>query len=510
MPKKDKKCPNCGQIIKENEEYCPNCHLFVPENSGDETDKLENSDDNHDVVFHHRIRPSSAQDEETIQNNQNDDSSNNTADVRENEESATKSVSESLDEEQHFDSEISEETESDTVTNSQQKSDSKEKNVPKISQDTVSNAQPIKRQMPRKSKKTLYILSAAVVLIGGGGYAYSSYQKSQEQKVTAQMVASANTDVKSLFLNSEHTFLKKGITKSDFNKAKDALDKIKTQSEFNDMNKLYEQAESIFNNQNDINDLFKKTVLDADNLSLDGAYVKTADATGLKNLDSKDNSAFNKLFNEALTEANKQKELLTKAQNAVAAVFKNNKVTDDATIDKYDSAIDAVKSVKDPDIQKTLNNQLDQVKKSLDEKAMETQKAEEQRKKDAEAANNNQSRSQTNDTVNNSQGARQNGVPSTNGKWGNRQDANIDLSNPAWGWNPGVQDKFINTVVSRGYVVPGGYSLVPKFIENGDGYYDLYATTNSRIFPNSKPEEFPIYVVTVNVKTGWFRGNGPR
>ena len=86
---------------------------------------------------------------------------------------------------------------------------------------------------------------------------------------------------------------------------------------------------------------------------------------------------------------------------------------------------------------------------------------------------------------------------------------NIDYNDAAWGWAPGVQEKVIAEVISRGYVVEGGYTLVPKYIENGEGFYDLYATTNSKIFPKSKPEEFPLYVVTINAKTGWFKGNGP-
>ncbi len=82
-------------------------------------------------------------------------------------------------------------------------------------------------------------------------------------------------------------------------------------------------------------------------------------------------------------------------------------------------------------------------------------------------------------------------------------------SDPAWAWNPGIKEDVISEVISRGYVVDGGYSLVPKYIENGEGFYDLYATTNSKLFPNSKASEFPLYVVTINAKTGWFKGNGP-
>ncbi|WP_233407675.1 cell division site-positioning protein MapZ family protein, partial [Escherichia coli] len=44
-----------------------------------------------------------------------------------------------------------------------------------------------------------------------------------------------------------------------------------------------------------------------------------------------------------------------------------------------------------------------------------------------------------------------------------------DSSNPAWTWAPGVKEKVLDTVIARGYVVPGGYSLEPAKIVNGEG-----------------------------------------
>ncbi|MGT9066337.1 cell division site-positioning protein MapZ family protein, partial [Enterococcus faecalis] len=53
-----------------------------------------------------------------------------------------------------------------------------------------------------------------------------------------------------------------------------------------------------------------------------------------------------------------------------------------------------------------------------------------------------------------------------------------DSSNPAWTWAPGVKEKVLDTVIARGYVVPGGYSLEPAKIVNGEGYYNRDATNN--------------------------------
>ena len=83
------------------------------------------------------------------------------------------------------------------------------------------------------------------------------------------------------------------------------------------------------------------------------------------------------------------------------------------------------------------------------------------------------------------------------------------MNNPGWAWAPGVYDRVINTVISRGYVVSGGFYLQPARIENGEGYYHLYATSNqSSLLSGMSESAMPFYLVTINAKTGYFRGNG--
>lgn len=84
-----------------------------------------------------------------------------------------------------------------------------------------------------------------------------------------------------------------------------------------------------------------------------------------------------------------------------------------------------------------------------------------------------------------------------------------DSSNPAWTWSSGVLDQVIATCIERGYIVEGGYKLERVRIENGEGYYNLYATTNQApLTANYKAKDLPLYLVTINCKTGYFRGNG--
>ncbi|WEG72964.1 cell division site-positioning protein MapZ family protein [Vagococcus intermedius] len=78
-----------------------------------------------------------------------------------------------------------------------------------------------------------------------------------------------------------------------------------------------------------------------------------------------------------------------------------------------------------------------------------------------------------------------------------------------WSWAPGIQEKVINECLSRGYMTEGGYELRQREIVNGEAYYDLYATnTDSPLLRKRNPKDVPIYLVTINAKTGWFKGDG--
>ncbi|MGX6994076.1 cell division site-positioning protein MapZ family protein [Vagococcus penaei] len=552
----EKKCPNCGHVFNKNDDFCPNCDLFIPEsenqlNKGNVSDESQNNqstdnkqiiqpDTDEPILFKHRIRDESPNDSQPVNNLpedslKNDNQDANTAkeqkemdvvqettstisnvpngDIIKTEETTSTQLSDKTDTifeqsttitTEKSDKQTTHSTDSGLITPGATTGDGNNNDTPPKNSNSSR-----RNQLPpsKKSKKGLLTIAVLLVLIASGGVMYNNHQKNIEQEQATQLIATAETAVKSLFLNSEHVFLKENMTKNDLTKAQTDLNKIKNQSNYNDLNRLFETAEATFNRQTELNDLFKEPVLNGQTLSLDDAYVKNADNTALKQIDGSKVTAFDQLFNEGLSEAIAQKETLNTAQTAIEKVYKNNKVTDTATTELYEAAVNAIKPIKDPDIKKEYTTQLDAVKKALDEKAETAKKQEQEREKDLAS---NQQTDSNQGTTANSQTPKQNGVPSTyGGRWGERQDGQIDLSNSAWAWNPGVQEKFISTVISRGYVANGGYSLVPKFIENGDGYYDLYATTTSRLFPNSKPEEFPIYVVTVNAKTGWFRGNGP-
>lgn len=74
----------------------------------------------------------------------------------------------------------------------------------------------------------------------------------------------------------------------------------------------------------------------------------------------------------------------------------------------------------------------------------------------------------------------------------------IDTPSAAWVWGVGVQERFIQTVIERGYITANsGFGFVPINIVNGEGYYSLVDANGN-------------FIVIVNAQTGWFMGHGGR
>ena len=74
----------------------------------------------------------------------------------------------------------------------------------------------------------------------------------------------------------------------------------------------------------------------------------------------------------------------------------------------------------------------------------------------------------------------------------------IEEKNNPLAWNPGIKDAFEKDMIEKGYVAPDGdFIYRGGYIGgDGDGYYALY--TNN--------EYGEVYIVVVNVKTGWYHG----
>lgn len=505
MTKQIKKCPNCGHIFKDGEEYCPNCDLFIP------IDQQKNNSDtptfNDEPVKKHVTASTESYHNEptfkhrgkTVEQLKADD------DFDASTEEDVPSIIDSTDEqdvsisitedqtdlESDSDVEESNETEHDPIIDTEMS----------IPSPTKENELTNNKTPKKTSKKGVVGLVVALVVIVGGLFYFNYHQKQVEADKIAELTSTAEFDLNSLYSNSDHVFLKENISQSDIDKAKKSVDALKGKAEFDDLKKKMDEIETQYNRLVSINKLFKTPIISGEHLD-NKAYLKAQEKVSLTKSDPEENG-FDILFNKALLEASSQYDINEKAIVALNTVYKDNKVEQSVTKEQYAAAEKAVTAVKDPELKQQQQDILDKVKSYLDEKAKkEAEVAEKEKQQQAELAQ------QAKDNTPKLPATPSTGSNQT-GRWGNRQDATIDLSSDAWSWSAGVQDKVINEVINRGYVAPGGYTLVPKYVENGEGFYDLYATTNSKIFPKSKPEEFPLYVVTINCKTGWFKGNGP-
>ncbi|MGO3727601.1 MAG: cell division site-positioning protein MapZ family protein, partial [Enterococcus viikkiensis] len=198
---------------------------------------------------------------------------------------------------------------------------------------------------------------------------------------------------------------------------------------------------------------------------------------------------FNTLMNQAVANAKDQYAKIETAKQKADALLKDGNVIASVNREQYNAANDAVKAVANQALVQTQKDELTKVdqtlkkkeKKAADEKAAAEKAAQEKAEQEKAAQNQKPSSSQAGDT-----------------------------SSAAYAWAPGVKEKVIQTCISRGYIVEGGYSLEPVKVENGEGYYNLYATSNRASLTKGYTDaDLPMYLVTINCKTGWFKGNGP-
>ncbi len=551
LTKELNKCPNCGHQFKDGEEYCPNCDLFIPvsdqtdaDNTFDpnqtkqfktfkeiETTKNETEQPTEYLFKHRNIKADSideseekpvSQPETTIEEVPSEpvvETPSEKEDIITSEKTPDTEMVEdkelSVESEETIDLDATvpldfdeEDLSNDPIPSTQTiepttpKEDDIEGSVSKPLETSISSRQATNEPKKKTTRNAVIGLSAAALLAIGGFTVYSSQQKKAVEKDRIALVDTTKNAIDSLFSSKDQVFLKDGLSKADFDLANKDLEKLKGKEGYDQLKESYDEAEAKFNKQQGLNDLFKSPIIKGKTLESD-VYVKNSDNMSLTRIEE-EKDGFDILFNKAFDEAKKQKDALKKVEDKIAVVYKDDSVVKSATREQLDEAQSLVKEIPDEEVQKEFLSEL----KKVDTFIAESEKS----KKEAEALALEAQQNATppaaqNNT--NTQGNTQYNNPGTNNRWGNRQDAVIDYNDPAWAWNPGIQEKVMTEVINRGYVVEGGYTLVPKYIENGEGYYDLYATTNSKIFPKSKPEEFPLYVVTINVKTGWFKGNGP-
>ena len=335
-----------------------------------------------------------------------------------------------------------------------------------------------------------------------------------------QQMEELHEKLAAFYTDDHHQFIRADMIHQDLSKLKNDLSSLKNEKGYSELETTYQDIQSKIRDIQKVNEWFIAPAIVDDHLADD---IKLKADKEIQAIET-DNTDFGKLIQQAQTEAKNQYAELQTAKEKTAIVFKDGKVVDSATRDQYKTAKEAVEKVKNTDLSAQLNEQLKQVDKMLTDKekkeeeekkkAEEAKKAaEEQAKQAAQAAAAAQAAQQA--AV--AQAAQQEAASSTPSSSNSanqpiksaRASDIADASNPAWTWAPGVQSKVIATCIQRGYIVEGGYRLEKARIENGEGYYNLYATsTKSALMKGIGESALPFYIVTINCKTGWFGGNG--
>ncbi|MEI5992481.1 cell division site-positioning protein MapZ family protein [Candidatus Enterococcus mansonii] len=359
---------------------------------------------------------------------------------------------------------------------------------------------------PKNYKKMSIILAAVVVLAGGTWFVYNQMQKkstveTQVSQKQEKLISQTEKELESYFTDKSQVFIKPEMTNVSTKTIKENLDTLKNESD-------YKKLEAVYNKINEkqaaitkVNELFAQPIIAGNKLN--DAVIKADKKIELGKREEKD--GLDKLLNQATTQATDQYDQLQKAKTAVDVFYKNNEFTEALTNETYTTAKTEVDKVKSETLRKPLSDILVNADKLLKEAQAQQQAYTEQ-----QTAQNNQNtgssdyQGSTTQTPVNGQQPDPNGFsgPNANGVYTdpvytvNENDV-ADTNNPAWIWAPGIKEKVINISIQRGYIREGAYTLYPARIINGEGYYNLYGADNQ-------------YLVTINAKTGWFKGNASR
>lgn len=382
-------------------------------------------------------------------------------------------------------------------------------------------------EQPKKAKKGPYLLLAAVILLGVGGWAYYDNQQKVEAERIAEVarqekqVSEMKQELASFYVDDTNEFIRTDHLNQDLPKIKQELKEVDSTKDYQKLNETYNDIQEKIISIKKVNDLFTEPVIEDDHL-VEQPVLKNTDK--IEAIET-DDSAFGALIQKAQQEAKKQLEQIETAKEKIKIVYQNEKVVDSATRDQYKVAKEAVDKIVNKELAEPFKQQLTKVDHQLAEKekqAAEKKAAEEKAKQEAEqkAKEEQAAAAQAAQAEKAAQAAAKASTASSTTTVGSGSTANqpimgtnasdvADSSNTAWNWASGVRESVIATCIQRGYIVEGGYKLEKAQIKNGEGYYNLYATsTKSSLMSGIGESALPFYIVTINCKTGWFGGNG--
>lgn len=388
-------------------------------------------------------------------------------------------------------------------------------------------------------------LAAALLLAVGTGYWYAHHQRNaSDEKVLEQVdqqVEKLSTKIDQLYTTKQRDFIKSTITLAQINQLNKQLANFDGQENYQKLKKRLETAKDQLLSEQDINDYFTKAILANGKLNHD-AHIDYSKKFDLQLRKGK--TAFDQLANLAIKQGQDEYKAYEDAKKAVDDLmsgYKNQLLASSVTREKYQQAKKLVDQLFDSSQKTTMAKQLQTIDQALTKQEQEQkQKQEQQNQSSATTQDSNDSTtsSTTNgSTANTNQSGQATTSVGTENAYNTQpvyasrisEDTQVltpqtahqvnnqpliasrlsdlqDVNNPAWSWAPGVKEKVLQACIDRGYVVPGGYVLERVRIENGEGYYNLYSISPSAKF-SASPDK-PMYVVTINCKTGFYKGNG--
>lgn len=389
-------------------------------------------------------------------------------------------------------------------------------------------------QKKKHPKRKWYALAAVLAVgITGGAYynhvqAVAQAEKEQEAKEKAQL-ASIASEVTELFTDEQQQFLKDTTTATQIFNLDDRLSSLKKVAGYKDIKQELADAQEKLTQVEALNEKFTSPILVNGEIQTD-AHVKNVDTATFSKLTG--NSTFEETYNKAVTVAEKE---IANAKSVMANVthltdqLSNGTLADTVNQTSYDDVKNQLTTLYDEDLKAKLQTQITPVQTALTkraaaekaarEKAAAEQAAQEQAAKQKAAE---EQAAQTQATLlakiaANTTYSESTQILSTNTVTNKENRPIIDSrksdlansSSSAWNWGAGMYDFVINRAIAKGYIVQNGFYLERVRIENGEGYYNLYAMNNeSSLMKTISAKALPMYIATINAKTGYFKGNG--
>jgi len=390
-------------------------------------------------------------------------------------------------------------------------------------------------QKKKHTKRKWYALAAvlAVGLTGGAYYnhvqAVAQAEKEQEAKEKAQLARIAS-EVTELFTDDQQQFLKDTTTATQISNLDNRSSSLKKVAGYKDIKQVLADAQEKLIQVEALNEKFTSPILINGEIQTD-AHVKNVDTATFSKLTG--NSTFEETYNKAVTVAEKE---IANAKSVMANVthltdqLSNGTLAATVNQTSYDDVKNQLTTLYDEDLKAKLQTQITPVqtaltKRAAAEKAAREKAAAEQAAQEQAAAKQKAAEEQAAQTqatllakiAANTTYSESTQILSTNTATNKENRPIIDSrksdlansSSSAWNWGAGMYDFVINRAIAKGYIVQNGFYLERVRIENGEGYYNLYAMNNeSSLMKTISAKALPMYIATINAKTGYFKGNG--